>query len=235
MINIFGVNGLVVWDEREIKLREFYIDYIGSELYKAFYSINRAWSIERIESSTLIPLNLVNKNYTQEDFYKISDELALRPETTAGSYLYAKQKLKSSKLKVPAIIWQAGKSFRIEQDKTVKNMRLKEFYQMEFQCIYAESTMNDYFNIAINNTARIISTVLNKNISIEPSDRLPSYSSKTIDLLVKNDGSNLELASISLRTDFDETITFKKIEKLLVVEVAIGIDRLVYSHFSNQD
>ena len=73
------------------------------------------------------------------------DGLALRPETTPGSYAYAQHLLNThSGYKPPLCVWQAGKSFRREQDQVTKNMRLKEFWQQEFQCIYSSDTLNDW-------------------------------------------------------------------------------------------
>ena len=64
-----------------------------------------------------------------------------------GSYAYAKHLLNphnAEKVRMPLVVWQHGKSFRREQDQPTKFMRLKEFNQLEFQCIYSPSTAADY-------------------------------------------------------------------------------------------
>ena len=64
-----------------------------------------------------------------------------------GSYAYAKHLLNThndTKVRMPLVVWQHGKSFRREQDQPTKFMRLKEFHQLEFQCIYSLTTGADY-------------------------------------------------------------------------------------------
>ena len=65
-----------------------------------------------------------------------------------GSFEYAKNILAGGygdiKYRAPIIIYQHGKSFRKEQDQPTKFMRLKEFYQLEFQIIFPLSTEMDY-------------------------------------------------------------------------------------------
>jgi glycyl-tRNA synthetase len=66
------------------------------------------------------------------------------------------------------------------------------------------------------------------------SNRLPAYSLKTVDVEIKNSDKWMEVCSISLRTDFSEKARFQTkkgvVEKeLLVLEIAIGLDRCVYN------
>ena len=107
------------------------------------------------------------------------------PETTALSYLHAKELLHHS-LKAPLCVYQASKSFRKEQDQANKHMRLKEFKQLEFQCIYSKTTKNDYQMSVINDIAIFVKNLLKLNTRLVYSDRLPSYSEKTIDIEVFN-------------------------------------------------
>lgn len=115
-----------------------------------------------------------------------------------------------------------GKSFRKEQDQVTKNMRLKEFYQQEFQCIYANSTANDYSLAVIPAVQRMISDMIGP-CRVEESDRIPSYSEKTMDVVCEK--SNMEVCSISLRKDF----LYQGGASAKVLEVAIGTDRCVYN------
>lgn len=174
-------------------------------------------------------------------------DLVLRPETTPSSYVYAQHLLNThSGIKPPFVVWQTGKSFRREQDQVVKNMRLKEFYQQEFQCIYTADTMNDYHSAVLEPVRKMIGEMIGRKTRIVESDRLPSYSEITMDveactesfIFDKENDKWMEVCSISRRTDFPQKARFETkkgiVEKdLLVLEVAIGLDRCVYT-FENK-
>lgn len=138
-----------------------------------------------------------------------------------GSYAYARYLLESQirGLRLPCIIWQHAKSFRKEQDQVVKNMRLKEFYQLEFQIMFAPSTANDYSVKLIPAVQKTIELYIG-SCRTEPSDRIPDYAEWTQDIV--RESNDMEVCSVSLRKDF---------ELAKVLEVAIGTDRLVYNHF----
>jgi glycyl-tRNA synthetase len=113
-------------------------------------------------------------------------------------------------------------------------MRLKEFYQQEFQCIYTADTLNDYHAAILEPVRKMLGEVIGLPTRIVESDRLPSYSLKTMDVEVDNGDKWMEVCSISKRTDFPEKAKFQTkkglVEKdLLVLEVAIGLDRVVYN------
>lgn len=153
-----------------------------------------------------------------------SDELVLRPETTMGSYAYAKHLLNEHnerKVKPPIVVYQHGKSFRKEQDQVVKNMRLKEFYQLEFQIIFSSTTKNDYSLTLLPAVRDAISSFIGP-CKLIPSDRLPDYAEWTQDVVCER--NDMEVCSISKRLDFDG---------MVVLEVAIGTDRCVYN-FKNK-
>lgn len=62
------------------------------------------------------------------------------------------------------------------------------------------------------------------------SDRLPDYSIKTIDVEVWNGDKWMEICSCSLRKDFPAKPKVRgKEQDCLVLEIAIGIDRLIYN------
>lgn len=239
MDNLYESNGLVFWTEREIELREVFTRYFARELESALASINGAWRLNfrRIEAPQLTPRELINPNYTDDDVWvQAGDDLVLRPETTPGSYMYAAHLLKAHRApaRPPFVVWQVGKSFRREQDQVTKNMRLKEFYQQEFQCFFASDTKNDYHLEILQPVARMIEDMVHLPTRLVESDRLPSYSQRTMDVEVDNGDKWMEVCSISLRTDFPEKARFtargKVFEKdLLVLEVAIGLDRCVYN------
>lgn len=253
MQNLYNVNGLMFWSEREIRLRNQFVDHFAFTFNKILLDTNPAWRMMQVEAPILTPSNLLNENYAEDDVWfqeltpkirQLNDntryqDLALRPETTPGSYAYATHLLEThSGIKPPFCVWQVGKSFRREQDNVLKNMRLKEFYQQEFQCFYTVDTMNDYHTAVLDPVATMISEMVGRETRIVESDRLPDYSEITMDVECQHLGRPhkkwMELCSISRRTDFTTKAKFqtkkKLVEKdLLVLEVAIGVDRCVYS------
>ena len=79
----------------------------------------------------------------------------------------------------------------------------------------------------INNIALFVKNLLKLNTRLVYSDRLPSYSEKTIDIEVFNNEKWMEICSISKRNDFDENH--------LVLEIAFGLDRLLYNFTKSND
>jgi glycyl-tRNA synthetase len=219
MENYYLKNGLVFWTQEEIKLRKMLEDYFSSEIIKSLKSQNSAFQMVQVEAPLLTPKEFINKSYTKEDMWCF-DDVVLRPETTMGSYEYAKHLLSGFndiKYKAPIVVWQHGKSFRREQDQPTKFMRLKEFYQLEFQIIFSEKTANDYSVQLYPYIHSAISNMIGY-CRIEHSDRLPDYSEETIDIVCEK--TNMEVCSMSKRKDFNG---YK------VIEVAIGTDRCIYN------
>lgn len=227
METLYNRNGLVFWTEREIRIRNMVVDYLVAELRAALKQENRAWELVQVEAPILTPVSQINKNYDSNNIYipaqmafndvPIFDDVALRPETTMGSYRYALWLQEHQTLKLPLCVWQHGKSFRREQDQVTKNMRLKEFYQLEFQCIYGLTTKNDYALAIVPGVRRMISDLIGP-CRVEKSDRLPDYSEETVDVVCE--ANNMEVVSISKRKDFPDA---------KVLEVAVGTDRCVYN------
>ena len=125
------MNGLEFWSQDEIELRNKFVEDMV-DLIKDKLSPIR---VMQIEAPILTPDSKIYEGYDKKKMFSTSDELTLRPQTTMGSYSIAEELLKKGD-KPPFVIWQHGKSFRREQKKTRKHMRLKEFYQLEFQIIY---------------------------------------------------------------------------------------------------
>jgi glycyl-tRNA synthetase len=226
----YNVNGLMFWTEKEVRLRESFRDYFVSQVYETLKITNPAWMFVGIEAPLLMPRELVNPNYTNEDMF-VLDDLVLRPETTPGTYRFMREMLddSSSGFKPPLCVWQCGKSFRREQDQPWKHMRLKEFYQLEFQCAFTDDSKNDYHTALLAPVGKMIGDMTGLETRLVPSDRLPDYSLKTMDVEADTGDKWMEMASISLRKDFPGVVKFKGSEKkLLVAEVAIGVDRCVY-------
>lgn len=238
--DLYNTNGLIFWSGEELKYRRFVYDTLAEQVKNILLSENKAWQFHEIEAPLITPRDLINQNYTPEDIWVLDqDNLVLRPETTPSSYVYAQHILNSNSGLPPFVVYQSGKSFRKEQDQVTKNMRLKEFYQMEFQCIYTSDTMNDYQTKVLEPMAKCLSRLVgNMECRIVESDRLPSYSLKTMDIEVFNGSTWMELCSISKRTDFPQKVKFEKkgggvVERdLIVLEIAVGLDRVVYNYFS---
>ena len=217
--NLYNKNGLIFWTEEEIKLRNWFEEYMSQIILSSLRKQNAAFSMTKIEAPLLTPRELINPNYTNEDIWAF-DDVALRPETTMGSFAYAKHLLSGYneiKQKPPVVIYQHGKSFRREQDQPTKFMRLKEFYQLEFQIIYGLTTSNDYTLKLYPEVCNALSKILGP-CRMELSDRLPDYSEETMDIICEK--SNMEVCSMSKRKD---------LEGYKVIEIAIGTDRLLYN------
>ena len=280
MIKLYEINGLMFWNEKEIKYRNYIKQIFIDDIEAILRAENRAWHFFEIEAPLLIPRELINQNYTNGDIWaqeatrdvtdseelidlshkatngdldaavdilkKMSSinikeketELVLRPETTPASYAFACHMLNTNQILPPFCIHQTGKSFRREQDQVLKNMRLKEFYQQEFQCIYSADTLNDYQEKILEPLRVMFQKVIGLPARIVESDRLPSYSQRTMDIEIDNGDKWMEICSISKRTDFPQKVKFQGksgvTEKdMLVLEIAIGLDRCIYNYFKN--
>lgn len=241
MLSLYDANGLVHWTERDIRVRDSAITHLSAEVSTALRATNSAWDIRRVEAPLLLPRAMVSEAYTDEDIFvqqrltEHDHDLVLRPETTPSTYVYMSHLLSShTKVRLPLCVWQAGKSFRREQDQATKHVRLKEFWQIEFQCAYAADTANDYHSAILEPVRRMLAAITRLPTRIVPSDRLPAYSEITMDVEVDNGDKWMEVASISRRTDFPGTVTVvgksgtRQIE-VKVLEIAIGLDRCVYN------
>jgi glycyl-tRNA synthetase len=184
---------------------------------------NKAWVFHQVEAPSLIPKELVSKEYATDDIY-ITQDFYLRPETTAASYAFADYIIDHQESMPPLCIWQVAKSFRRENDQVYANVRLKEFYQQEFQCIVTVDTKMDYQELA-EPLAGIVGKLLGLETRVVDSDRLPSYSQRTIDIEAKTPHKWLEICSISKRSDVPFTWQDRE---LMNYEFAFGLDRCTF-------
>ena len=213
------------WSEIEILLRQQFKERITTSIKEVLLLANPSWQFLEVEGPILTPLHYLSDEHTDKDVFVTNheagnDDVVLRAETTASSYAAAKYFSKRVKrLKPPFCVYQMGKSFRRELSDGANwsNYRAMEFYQLEFQCIYSDSTKFPYIEKIPQFIASILEYCVGQPMHIELSDRLPSYSEKTVDVVRSSD--KLEIASCSIRNDYDKG--FK------VFEVAIGMDRLV--------
>lgn len=222
MDNLYNINGLYFWSEEEIRLRRMFEQHFVAAISQNLKTQNRGFEIIQVEAPLLTPPELINKGYAIADTYALHD-LVLRPETTMGTYKAIEHLLSpynERKIKLPLCVWQHGKSFRREQDQATKFMRLKEFYQLEFQIAFSPSTATDYAERLIPAVQQSIAEMIGP-CHLEKSDRLPDYSEITMDVVC--DKNNMEVCSISKRKDFPAA---------KILEVAIGTDRCVFNFLS---
>jgi glycyl-tRNA synthetase len=244
---LYGFGGLRFWTEREILLRDQAVQTLHQAISGALLAMNQGWAFHRVEGPLLTPRKFISEAYTEDDIFLLQaklgeDEAAMRAETTASSYLYAEHILKTTRFKLPLCVWQVGKSFRRETQDGARwgTLRLNEFYQAEWQCVYAEGTMADYraaVEPAVGEAIRKITGT--PEYRIVASDRLPAYSRETRDVEVpfgqswKSDAQDVgavttwkEMCSISTRTDFPQPSDPNQ-KRRVVLEIAVGLDRLV--------
>jgi glycyl-tRNA synthetase len=240
MESLYETNGLIFWSEEEIRLLNQFVAHFVSALDICLRKMNAAFRMIQIEAPILTPRNLINANYTDENIWAFpQDGLALRPETTMGSYLAAIALTNTHirpKTQPPFVVWQHGKSFRREQDQVTKNMRLKEFWQFEAQVVFGNSTANDYFPSIVESMRQAISEMIGP-CKTEASDRLPDYSEETVDIVRESfpisgdeamgETSPMEVCSISRRKDLP-------LPNCKNIEVAIGTCRAVYNFLAKR-
>lgn len=223
MIKIWDDNGLPFYSAVDIHNREHIVKTLTLEMMHILEEENKSWVIRQIESPILIPTEFVSSEYNKDDYFT-TGQFHLRPETTAASYAFAAWLNSHQHFVPPSCILQSAKSFRRENDQVTKNMRFKEFYQLEFQCIYTEGTKNDYQTALLEPLQKAVKALTGGlQTRVVESDRLPSYSLKTMDIEVDMGYKWLEVCSISLRNDVPFEWNGKK---LLNCEVAFGTDRL---------
>lgn len=213
MKTIFS-NSTVLWDELEIERRDQYVRQIVLILTEVWQSLNPAVKFRRVETPILTP-SIFLGGHISSNFPLIGvsfKDTFLRPETTAGT-IEAFKSMDVPKKMLPMCVWQHGKSFRDEVNSDTmraSKLRLREFWQLEFQLICSEGTMAPYLEKAGLELVEHFGGVL---VKLTEND-LPHYSKKTLDWEI----NGIEVASLSQRTDFIGYDLF---------EVAIGTDRLV--------
>lgn len=156
--------------------------------------------------------------------------LALRPETTPATYAWMARRLESSPSSLPYCCWQLNKSFRREQDQSSKHMRLKEFWQQEFQCAYSSDSMEDWLAFVATPVKELIADLTRCPARLVVADRLPAYSAATVDVEVWNSQKWMEICSISKRIDFPEKPDIPQRadaprREPIVIEIATSPDR----------
>jgi glycyl-tRNA synthetase len=223
MLQLYTPNTIPFWTEDEIEFRELFQARVVTRIKQTLTDMNKAWRFHRIEGPCLSPRYKIGNSYDDSDIFvtnhKVeSDFLCLRAETTPSSYEYARF---LNKQQLPLCVWQSGKSFRreVNDGATAAKLRFNEFYQLEFQCIYSNTTKADYRSALIDAVEQEIERFTQCKTRVVESDRLPLYSDSTLDIEVYLNNEWREIASCSIRNDFSENTK--------VAEIAIGLDRVV--------
>lgn len=207
-------NATVMWTEREIAERDALVPVIYQTILEAWTSLNPAVRFCRVETPILTPANMLS-GHVAEGFPMLDTKCGvLRPETTAGCIaafhaLFPNESQRRKRL--PFCVWQVGKSFRNEansESMRASRLRLREFYQAEFQLFTSQGTQADYVGASLAALAARFG-----GIKVVPDD-LPHYSASTTDWEI--DG--VEVAGCSVRNDWPEGVLF---------EVSVGLDRLL--------
>ncbi len=176
---LYPTGQLRFWTEHEITLREGLIPRLYHHVKTPLQKLNKAWRFERVEGSLLTPTNFISAAYTEDDLWVTKGLIAgkgvaLRAETTASSYLYAKHLMsqEGDNIKLPLCVWQSGKSFRREESDGASASRLRffEFYQLEFQCIYSKTTGADYTSPVISSVCKEVQLITGSSARVVPSD-----------------------------------------------------------------
>lgn len=215
---------MVMWNEEEITRRESLIREIPLLLKNTWNGINRAIRMERVETPILTPPEKLEGHIkTGFNLIKTSDELYLRPETTAGTFEAFNLSFDTTSphlvKQLPYCMWQVGLSFRNEKNADTmraSKLRLMQFYQMEFQLFTSTTTLASYLEPTLE--------MLTKRYggTFKEADELPHYSEKTLDWYI----DDLEVAGCSVRKDWQYGKVF---------EIAIGLDRLVALQLKNEN
>ncbi|MBP2445589.1 glycyl-tRNA synthetase [Rhizobium leguminosarum] len=100
---------------------------------------------------------------------------------------------------------------------------------------YMQHSLGNHSKTRLERVGRMIASLIPLPTRIVPSDRLPAYSEVTMDVEIDNGDKWMEVSSISRRTDFPQRYG-SQLKRgpaidhdVLVLEIAIGLDRCVYN------
>lgn len=222
--------GLRFWTDAELKKRDVIRDLLVTEVDTTLRDLNQMWRTLRVEAPVMMPMNLMSGTYTGDDVFILQDapggtnQYALRPETTNGTYLMAELLMKEGAVRPPFALWQVGPSFRRElsDGATAAKLRFNQFNQLEFQLICSADTKAPFEDTVRDHLRKLVEDLTGLEARLIESDRLPSYSEETIDIEVNLGHEWREVCSTSKRNDCPQFGN----KGLRNFEVAFGIDRM---------
>jgi glycyl-tRNA synthetase len=225
--------GLRFWRQNELRLRERLKHAIVDCIQNTLLDLNQMWAFEEVEAPLMMPLSRMSAAYDRSDVFVLLDPpggvepFAMRAETTDGTYVIAEAIMRTTNRKPPLGFYQMGTSFRRETSDgaTASKLRFNAFVQLEFQLIHSADSKADIVTPVREALASLVSRATGLETRLIPSDRLPAYSTETVDIEVMQSNQEWrEVASTSRRTDFPAVPGFKPCK---VFEVAFGMDRMV--------
>jgi glycyl-tRNA synthetase len=225
--------GLRFWRQRELRLRERLKLAIVECVENTLLDINQMWAFEEVEAPPMMPLSRMSAAYDRSDVFVLLDPpggvepFAMRAETTDGTYAIAEAIMRTTNRKPPLGFYQMGPSFRRETSDgaTAAKLRFNAFVQLEFQLIHSADTKADIVTPVREALALLVRRATGSETRLIRSDRLPAYSTETVDIeVLQGNHEWREVASTSRRTDFPVVPGFKPCK---VFEVAFGMDRMV--------
>jgi len=127
----------VKWKETEIETREWLIRHITRFLSLELAKVNNAFRFVRIETPIVVPFSVTGRH--EVAIVLNSGQSMLRHSTLDGSYEASQELLRPEsdiKFRLPLVIWQAGKVFRLEP--------FRELHTLEYHLLYSNKTGMDY-------------------------------------------------------------------------------------------
>jgi len=178
-----------------------------------------------------------------------TNTIYLRPETAQGIFVNFLNVQKTSRLKIPFGIAQAGKAFRNEIVARQFLLRMREFEQMEMQYFISPGTEMKWYEYWKNNRMNWHKAIGmgDDKYRFHDHDKLAHYANAATDIEFRFPTGFKEIEGIHSRTDFDlanhEKFSGKKLQYFdnetnrsyipYVVETSIGLDRMFFSIVSN--
>jgi glycyl-tRNA synthetase len=184
--------GLRFWRQHELHLRDRLKLAIVESVQKTLLDINQMWAFEEVEAPLMMPLSRMSAAYDRSDIFVLLDPpggvepFAMRAETTDGTYKVAETIMRTTNRKPPLGFYQMGPSFRRETSDgaTAAKLRFNAFVQLEFQLIHSADTKADIATPVRESLIALVSRATGAEARLIPSDRLPAYSTETVDIEV---------------------------------------------------
>ena len=195
------------WDGDEIAAREHLTAHFAREVEAMLRGSIGTW-LPASKPRRCRPANLMNPNCGDADLWTQPDtDLVLRPAHDGQLRLRTQAPRRQGVLLMASL--RAGRPERAiarNRIRAVANMRLKEFWQQEFQCLFSETTKADYQTLIMEPLAVILGNARRTTARIVESDRLPDYSLKTMDVEADTGERWMEVCSVSVRKDYAESV-----------------------------
>ena len=217
MRKVYDTPSLPFYNELDLILKDYIEAVVGLGVKTTLLGFDKSWAMHQIQSPLLIPKSETNLDYEDYKLFSL-DDYHLRPETTEATYAYARLMAKQETFSLPVCYWQHSRSARPDEP-SMDNIYMKEFYQLEYQCLFRAQDI-DY-------TARMAEQVLNtieflskSEVRMVKVEEAPTYANVVYDIEIEYRGRWIEVASVLERTDTGIQDTWN-------LEVGIGTDRLI--------